>query len=41
MRRAQERMLEPLTKAERKTFMNMLKRVVEANNELSRAPREQ
>ena len=40
MRRAQERMLEPLTKVERKLFMSMLKRVVEANNELSRAPRE-
>ncbi|MCW5666543.1 MAG: MarR family transcriptional regulator [Piscinibacter sp.] len=38
MRRAQERMLEPLPKAERAEFMRMLKQLVTANNELSRAP---
>lgn len=38
MRRAQERMLEPLPKAERAEFMRMLKLLVTANNELSRAP---
>lgn len=38
MRRAQERMLEPLPKAERAEFMRMLKQIVIANNELSRAP---
>lgn len=40
MRRAQERMLEPLPKAERAEFMRMLKQIVIANNELSRAPSE-
>lgn len=40
MRRAQERMLEPLPKAERTEFMRMLKQIVIANNELSRAPSE-
>jgi DNA-binding MarR family transcriptional regulator len=38
MRRAQERMLAPLPKAERAEFMRMLRTLVEANNELSRAP---
>jgi DNA-binding MarR family transcriptional regulator len=38
MRRAQERMLEPLPEAEREEFMRMLKVLVKANNELSRAP---
>ncbi|MDK3025891.1 MarR family transcriptional regulator [Cupriavidus taiwanensis] len=36
--RAQERMLTGLTKAERKQFVDMLKRVVDANNEVSRVP---
>ena len=40
MRRAQERMLEPLPRAERAEFMRMLKQLVTANNELSRAPSE-
>jgi DNA-binding MarR family transcriptional regulator len=40
MRRAQERMLAPLPKAERAEFMRMLRTLVEANNELSRAPSE-
>src|SRR5215471_7230802 len=35
---AQERMLDPLGKAERVEFMRMLHKVVTANNELSRAP---
>ena len=38
MQRAQERMLEPLPKAERAEFMRMLRVLVTANNELSRAP---
>lgn len=39
MLRAQERMLAPLrTKAERAEFMRMLRVLVSANNELSRAP---
>lgn len=38
MLRAQERMLEPLPKAQRQEFMRMLRVLVEANNELSRAP---
>jgi MarR family transcriptional regulator, lower aerobic nicotinate degradation pathway regulator len=38
MLRAQERMLEPLPKRERTEFMRMLRVLVEANNELSRAP---
>ena len=38
MLRAQERMLEPLPKRERAEFMRMLRVLVEANNELSRAP---
>ena len=37
---AQEQMLHPLTKAERAEFMRMLRAVVSANNELSRAPTE-
>lgn len=40
MQRAQERILAPLPKAERREFMRMLKTLVEANNELSRAPTE-
>jgi len=38
--KAQERMLHPLTKAERAEFMRMLRVVVTANNDLSRAPSE-
>jgi DNA-binding MarR family transcriptional regulator len=38
--RAQERMLNPLTRAERAEFMRMLRAVVVANNDLSRAPSE-
>jgi MarR family transcriptional regulator, lower aerobic nicotinate degradation pathway regulator len=39
MQRAQQRMLAPLrTKTERTEFMRMLRVLVEANNELSRAP---
>jgi DNA-binding MarR family transcriptional regulator len=40
MLRAQDRMLAPLPKAERAEFMRMLRVLVLANNELSRAPRE-
>jgi DNA-binding MarR family transcriptional regulator len=38
MQRAQQRMLAPLPKAERAEFMRMLRMLVAANNELSRAP---
>jgi DNA-binding MarR family transcriptional regulator len=38
MQRTQERLLAPLPKAERREFMRMLKTLVEANNEHSRAP---
>jgi len=38
MLRAQERILEPLPKRERTEFMRMLRLLVTANNELSRAP---
>lgn len=38
MHRAQERILAPLPKTERKEFMRMLRTLVDANNELSRAP---
>ncbi|MFN9746958.1 MAG: MarR family winged helix-turn-helix transcriptional regulator [Betaproteobacteria bacterium] len=38
MLRAQERMLEPLPARERTAFMRMLRALVTANNELSRAP---
>lgn len=38
MHRAQERMLAPLPAAERAEFMRMLRTLVQANNELSRAP---
>ena len=38
MLRAQERMLEPLPKRERSEFMRMLRTLVTANNEVSRAP---
>lgn len=38
MQRAQVRMLDPLSKAERAEFMRMLRTLVLANNELSRAP---
>ena len=40
MLRAQERMLEPLPKPQRAEFMRMLRVLVTANNELSRAPRD-
>jgi DNA-binding MarR family transcriptional regulator len=40
MQRAQERILAPLPKADRKEFMRMLRTLVDANNELSRAPAE-
>ncbi|UIF90276.1 MarR family winged helix-turn-helix transcriptional regulator [Cupriavidus sp. UYPR2.512] len=36
--RAQDRMLTGLTKAEKAAFVKMLKRVVDANNEVSRVP---
>jgi MarR family transcriptional regulator, lower aerobic nicotinate degradation pathway regulator len=38
MQRAQARMLEPLPKREQTEFMRMLRTLVTANNELSRAP---
>lgn len=38
MHRAQQRMLAPLAPAERPEFMRMLRQLVEANNQLSRAP---
>jgi len=38
--RAQERMLAPLPRSERSQFMRMLRTLVAANNELSRAPSE-
>jgi len=38
MQRAQERILQPLTPAERAAFMRMLRTLVDANNGLSRAP---
>ena len=38
MQRAQARMLAPLPAADRAEFMRMLRTLVEANNELSRAP---
>ena len=38
MQRAQTRMLAPLLAADRAEFMRMLRTLVEANNELSRAP---
>ncbi|MFO1218649.1 MAG: MarR family transcriptional regulator [Burkholderiaceae bacterium] len=38
MKRAQERILSPLARADRRTFMRLLKTLVESNNELSRAP---
>ncbi|WP_332815024.1 MarR family winged helix-turn-helix transcriptional regulator [Ramlibacter sp.] len=38
MLRAQERILAPLPAKERKEFLRMLRVLVEANNELSRAP---
>ncbi|HEU0199199.1 MAG TPA: MarR family transcriptional regulator [Burkholderiaceae bacterium] len=38
--RAQSRMLDPLPKRERAEFMRMLRDLVTANNELSRAPSE-
>lgn len=40
MLRAQERMLEPLPPRQRKEFMQMLRALVDSNNELSRAPSE-
>jgi DNA-binding MarR family transcriptional regulator len=38
--RAQEKILAPLSKAERKEFMRMIKILVSKNNDLSRAPSE-
>ncbi len=38
MQRAQQRILAPLPAAERREFLRMLRTLVEANNELSRAP---
>ena len=38
MLKAQQRILEPLPPAERELFMGMLRKLVSANNELSRAP---
>jgi DNA-binding MarR family transcriptional regulator len=38
MRRAQQRILAPLPEAEQRQFMDMLRTLVTANNELSRAP---
>ena len=40
MRRTQQRILEPLPSAQRREFMRMLRTLVSANNELSRAPGE-
>ncbi len=40
MLRAQERILAPLTVAQRTKFLAMLRKLVEANNDLSRAPGE-
>jgi DNA-binding MarR family transcriptional regulator len=40
VQKAQERILEPLPAAERDAFMCMLRKLVAANNELSRAPSE-
>lgn len=40
MLKAQARILEPLPPAEREEFMRMLRKLVTANNELSRAPSE-
>lgn len=40
MLRAQERMLEPLSAADRSKFMRMIRQVVDANNEFSRAAKD-
>ena len=40
MQRAQERILAPLSKGERATFMRLLRTLVTENNEHIRAPRE-
>jgi MarR family transcriptional regulator, lower aerobic nicotinate degradation pathway regulator len=40
MLRAQERMLEPLAKVDRPKFMQMIRRIVDGNNEFSRAAKE-
>jgi MarR family transcriptional regulator, lower aerobic nicotinate degradation pathway regulator len=40
MLKAQQRILQPLPAAERDEFMRMLRKLVDANNELSRAPSE-
>jgi DNA-binding MarR family transcriptional regulator len=40
MLKAQQRILKPLPAAERELFMRMLRKLVDANNELSRAPSE-
>ena len=39
-RHAQDRILAPLDKADRATFMRLLRTLVSENNELSRAPRQ-
>jgi DNA-binding MarR family transcriptional regulator len=39
MQRAQQRILEPLLKAEQAEFIRMLRILITANNDLSRAPR--
>ncbi len=38
MQRAQERLVAPLAAAERRQFMRLLTRLIEANNQFSRAP---
>lgn len=38
MQRAQQRILEPLTAAERREFMRLMHKLVAENNEMSRAP---
>ena len=38
METTQEKMLEPLTKTERKVFLDCLQKLVDSGNELSRAP---
>jgi MarR family transcriptional regulator, lower aerobic nicotinate degradation pathway regulator len=40
MLKAQDRILKPLPRAERAQFLRMIKTLVEANNEASRAPKE-
>lgn len=38
VQRSQDRLLEPLAETERRTFVELLQRIVDRNNELSRAP---